>query len=74
MNFIPPQAEKLLELARAKKFPLPLKCEIHVGSEDWQSCPNAIAFGKLVGMTVNVFEGAGHGLPKDYVSSLLDNF
>jgi hypothetical protein len=74
MNFIPPQAEKLLELASAQKFPLPLKCEIHVGSEDWQSCPNATAFGKLVGMTVNVIEGAGHGLPKDYVSGLLDSW
>ena len=36
MNFIPPQAEKLLELARAQKFPLPLKCEIHVGSDQFE--------------------------------------
>lgn len=74
MNFIPPQAEKLLELANAKQFPLPLKCDIHVGSEDWQSCPNAVAFGKLVGMKVHVLEGAGHGLPKAYVSGLLDQW
>ena len=74
MNFIPPQAEKLLELANAGNFPVPLKCEIHVGSEDWQSCPNATAFGKLVGMKVNVVNGAGHGLPKDYVASLLDSW
>ncbi len=74
MNFIPPQAEKLLELAKAKQFPLPLKCEIHVGSEDWQSHPNAVAFGELVGMKVHVVQGAGHGLSKAYVSSLLDKW
>ena len=74
MNFIPPQAEKLLELANVGKFPVPVNCQIHVGSEDWQSCPNAVAFGKLVGMKVNVVEGAGHGLPKDYVAKLLDQW
>ncbi|WP_310613812.1 hypothetical protein [Limnohabitans sp.] len=74
MNFIPPQSEKLLELANAGKLPVPLKCEIHVGSEDWQSCPNAVAFGKLVGVKVNVIEGAGHNLSKDYVSRLLDEW
>jgi hypothetical protein len=74
MNFIPPQAEKLLELAKAKQFPLPLKCEIHVGSEDWQSHPNAVAFGELVGMKVHVVQGAGHGLSKAYVSDLLDQW
>ena len=74
MNFIPPQPEKLLELAKSNKFPLPLKCEIHVGLEDWQSHPNAVAFGKLVGMKVNVVEGAGHGLPKAYVEALLDKW
>jgi hypothetical protein len=74
MNFIPPQAEKLLELAKAQKFPLPLNCEIHVGSEDWQSYPNAVAFGEMVGIRVNVVEGAGHGLPKAYVGNLLDQW
>ena len=71
MNFIPPQAEKLLELANAGKFTLPVNCEIHVGSEDWQSHPNAVAFGGLVGMKVNVVEGVGHMLPHAYVSELL---
>lgn len=74
MNFIPPYAERLLELATAGKFPLPRCCEIHVGSEDWQSYPNAIAFGKMVGMKVNVVEGAGHGLTKAYVGNLLDQW
>ena len=53
---------------------MPLCCEIHVGSDDWQSCPNAIAFGKMVSMKVHVVDGAGHGLPKAYVSDMLDRF
>jgi hypothetical protein len=74
LNFIPPYAERLSELSTAGNFPLPRCCEIHVGSEDWQSYPNAIAFGKMVGMKVNVVEGAGHGLPKAYVGNLLDQW
>lgn len=74
MNFIPPYAEKLFELASAGKFPVPVNSEIHVGSEDWQSCPNSKAFGEMVGIKVNVIEGAGHMLPKEYVSSLLDSW
>lgn len=74
MNFIPPQPEKLLNLAKSNQFPLSLKCEIHVGSEDWQSHPNAVAFGKMVGMKVNVVEGAGHALPKEYVAALLSRW
>ena len=74
MNFIPPQPEKLLELAKSNKFSIPLKCEIHVGLEDWQSHPNAVAFGKLVGLKVHVVEGAGHALSKRYVSNLLDQW
>lgn len=74
MNFIPPQADKLFELATAGRFPIPVNCQIHVGSEDWQSCPNATAFGKLVGMQIKIVEGAGHLLPKAYVSDLLDQW
>ena len=74
MNFIPPYAEKLLELASAGKFPVPVSCEIHVGSEDWQSCANSKVFGEMVGIKVQVIEGAGHMLPKEYVSGLLDQW
>ena len=72
MNFIPPQAEKLLELATAGKFTRPINCEIHVGTEDWQSCPNAKAFGEMVGVKVNLVHGAGHMLPREYVGDLLN--
>lgn len=74
MNFIPPYAEKLLELATAGKFPIPAKCEIHTGSEDWQSRANSMAFGAIVGINVHVVEGAGHMLPKEYVSGVLDQW
>jgi hypothetical protein len=74
MNFIPPYAEKLLELASSGKFPVPVNCEVHVGSEDWQSCANSKVFGEMVGIKVHVVEGAGHMLPKDYVNALLDEW
>jgi hypothetical protein len=74
MNFIPPQSEKLIELASAGKFTVPLNCEIHVGSEDWQSCLNALALGEMVGVKVHVVEGAGHMLPKEYVANLLNQW
>ena len=74
MNFIPPYAEKLLELASTGKFPAPLNCEIHTGSEDWQSCANSKAFGAMVGIKVHVVEGAGHMLPKEYLSNLLNQW
>ncbi len=71
MNFIPPYAEKLLELASTGQFPVPVNCEIHVGSEDWQSCANSQVFGEMVGIKVHLIEGAGHMLPHEYVSDLL---
>jgi len=73
MNFIPPRAEKLLNLAKDGHFPVPKQCQIHVGSEDWQSNPtNVTAFGQLLGLEVTVVPNAGHMLPKEYVGDLLD--
>lgn len=75
MNFIPPRAEKLFELANAGAFPIPKQCEIHVGSEDWQSNPaNVTAFGAMLGINVTVVPNAGHMLPKEYVGDLLDRW
>lgn len=73
MNFIPPRAEKLLGLAKDGTFPVPTQCQIHVGSEDWQSNPtNVTAFGELLGIDVTVVPNGGHMLPKEYVGNLLD--
>jgi alpha-beta hydrolase superfamily lysophospholipase len=75
MNFIPPRAEKLRQLAEAGTLPVPKQCEIHVGAEDWQSNPaNVTALGELLGLDVTVVPNAGHMLPKDYVGALLDKW
>jgi len=58
----------------AGKFPAPVRCEIHTGSEDWQSYANSKVFGEMVGIKVHVVDGAGHMLPKEYVSRLLDDW
>ena len=74
MGFIPPYADRLSELASTNQYPAPMNCSFHVGSEDWQSNPeNVTKFAGLLGLPVTVVPRAGHQLPKDYVSSLLDN-
>lgn len=75
MGFIPPFAKRLNELATSKKYPIPLHCSFHVGSEDWQSNPQSVSkFGEMLGHPVTVVADAGHQLPKNYVSALLDSF
>lgn len=72
MNFVPPQSEKLFELAKAGNFPAPLRCEIHTGSDDWQSDPkNVTVFGEMTGLKVEVIPGSGHRLPKTYVALIV---
>ena len=41
-GFIPPRSGRLRELAQSGQYPTPTTCEIHVGSEDWQSNPSAV--------------------------------
>jgi predicted alpha/beta hydrolase family esterase len=75
MNFIPPRPTFLQEVAERGDFPKLTNCEIHVGSEDWQSNPNNVTkFADLVGLKVHVVQGGGHMLSKDYVGSLLDKW
>ena len=75
MNFIPPRADKLQRLAEAGSYPIPENCEVHVGSEDWQSNPtNVSAFGSMLGISVTVVPNAGHMLPKEYVGDLLNRW
>ena len=74
-GFIPPRAGKLMRLAKEGSYPAPARCEIHVGSEDWQSQPDVVTeFGKLTGIAVTVAQGRGHDLGKDYVAPLLDHW
>ena len=73
MGFVPPRADRLGEIAREGRFPVPKQCEIHVGADDWQSNPaNVTEFGSLVDIVVNVVPNAGHSLPTEYVSGVLD--
>lgn len=72
-RFIPPRAEKLFELAVSGRLMTPMRCEIHVGSDDWQSNPDRVVeFGELTSITVNIAYGMGHLLEKGYVSRRLD--
>ena len=75
LGFIPPMARKLADLIQSGSFPSPPRCEIHVGSKDWQSNPRSVAFlGERLGLSVTVVPDAGHGLPKAYVSGVLDHW
>lgn len=75
IGFIPPYARRLYELTTSGQFPVLEKCEIHVGSEDWQSIPDdVVAFASMVNAKVAVLKDAGHSLPKEYVSAVLDRW
>lgn len=75
IGFVPPRAKRLLEIAQSGKFPTPTRCEIHVGSEDWQCNPeNVRAFGEAVNIPVHIVPKNSHMLERDYVTKLLDNF
>lgn len=75
MNFIPPRSTRLMELAEAGSYPTPMRCEMHVGSEDWQAHPDNVSkFGQLVGIPVNVVPDGGHNLPHSYVGAVFDKW
>lgn len=75
MNFLPPLPERLQELIRDGLLPAPRVCEIHVGSQDWQSNPqNVTCMADALGISVSVVPGAGHMLGKDYVGMILDKW
>jgi hypothetical protein len=75
VGFIPPRADQLSESTSRHEFPRLNQAEIHVGSEDWQSNPDAVrSFGEHTSIPVTVVEGKGHMLGVDYVGSLLDRW
>jgi len=74
-NFIPPRSRKLAQLAEQNAIPKPVNCEIHVGEHDWQSNPASVCeLASNLGIPVSVVPGAGHMLPPDYVSKVLDRW
>lgn len=75
VGFIPPRAEQLGQAVARREFPRLTQAEIYVGSDDWQSNPEAVrAFGERVSVPVTVVEGRGHMLGVDYVGPLLDRW
>ncbi len=75
MNFIPPYAERLFNLIDANQMTTPVNAEIHTGELDWQSNPATVKkLGEALSIPVHIVSGAGHGLPKEYVSNVLDRF
>lgn len=75
IGFVPPKSKRLFEIAKAGLYPAPKRCEIHVGSEDWQCNPmNVSAFGSLTGIPVTVIPNNGHMLDREYVTEVLGRF
>ena len=75
VGFVPPRADQLGQAVTRRKFPRLVQAEIHVGSEDWQSNPEAVrTFGERASVPVTVVEGRGHMLGVDYVGPLLDRW
>ncbi len=75
MSFIPPRAGRLQALASSGSYPAPRHCQIHVGEQDWQSNPHAVAeFAGYLGLEVKVVPNGGHMLEKSYVGGVLDNW
>lgn len=75
MNFVPPRSDELKEQIFSGEFPAPHHCEMHVGEFDWQSNPNNVEIVcKFLQASYFLVEDAGHMLPKDYVSTVLDRW
>lgn len=74
-GFIPPHSGRQAQLAEKGTYPIPQRCEIHVGELDWQSNPaNVTKLAGLLGLTATVVPGGGHILDKRYVSAALDRW
>ena len=74
-NFIPPRADELQKVFMSGDYPVPRSCEIHVGSEDWQSGPaNVLKIARSIGANFHIVSGVGHELGKEYVGRVLDSW
>ena len=75
LNFIPPRADLLYEMAKNGTYPIPQNAEFHVGSEDWQSNPtNVLALAQMWGVQAHVVPGSGHAIDRGYITQLLDRW
>ena len=64
-SFIAPRSDRIMQLARDGQFPS-LKCEIHVGEDDWQSNHASVTqLAELFGVGITVVPGPAHMLGRD---------
>jgi hypothetical protein len=74
-DFSPPRSKRLMELSGNSDFPNPVKMEVHVGDQDWQSPSQmVIDFCNTVECEHTLVKGKGHELGKGYVGSVLDKW
>ncbi|MFL2802191.1 MAG: hypothetical protein ACJ0DD_05460 [Paracoccaceae bacterium] len=75
IGYIDSTANKLRQVVEEQQFPSLKHAEIHVGSNDSVSNPEAItAFGEATSIPVKTISGKGHMLGEDYVGPLLDRW
>ncbi|HQN46090.1 MAG TPA: hypothetical protein PK034_03420 [Rugosibacter sp.] len=75
MFFVPPRAGRIQDMVDSGMYPTPTCCEIHVGEHDWQSVPeNVMWLAERLQFKFSIVPGAGHQLPQEYVSSVLDGW
>ena len=73
--FSPPRSGRLQSLVQSGDYNSPLNCEIHVGSEDWQSEPVRVSeLAELLKIPVYLIEKNGHILDKKYVKALIERW
>ncbi len=73
--FSPPRSGILQKLVSEGTYKAPRRCEIHVGSDDWQSEPGSVGeLADLLKIPVHIVESNGHMLDKAYVKNLLDQW
>ncbi len=75
IEFRPPRAERLMQMAVRGELMTPRQCETHVGDLDWQ-CPveRLRAFYSALDLPLNEAHGGGHLLDRNYISSVLDQW
>ncbi|MBT3806163.1 MAG: hypothetical protein HOG03_16415 [Desulfobacula sp.] len=72
----PPRADKLLELAKANKFPTPQSLDIHTGADD-NGCDHNLAerIGSSISTAkVNILQNQGHKLSNAYIKKTIREF
>ncbi|MBM4283178.1 MAG: hypothetical protein FJ137_21335 [Deltaproteobacteria bacterium] len=58
-----------------RRCPRPARCDVHVGTQDTQSDPDAVAaLCRRLGFGFYAVHGGGHRLDEGYVAGVLDGF